>query len=81
MTSEFEMMLSERLVAEAGTVVERLHLLAKLRLRAPAEHRTLARVRVPEAHPLFRLVSGDIPVWERTGRKPALERTRRRRVD
>lgn len=41
------------------------HLLAKLRVRNPDLHRTLVRTIAPEAHPFFRLVSGDKREWER----------------
>ena len=42
------------------------HLKAKLRLRAPQASRQLRRVAIPEAHPLFRIVSGGVRDWERT---------------
>jgi len=41
------------------------HLQRKLRLRAPALHRTLQRIRAPRPHPLFRIVPGDVNTWER----------------
>jgi hypothetical protein len=41
------------------------HLLAKLRVRAPERHRTLARIARPDAHPLFRVVPGGVRSWER----------------
>ncbi len=41
------------------------HLRAKLRKRAPGLYRQLRHVRVPEAHPLFRIVPGRVRDWER----------------
>ena len=42
------------------------HLKAKLRVRAPQRERQLRSVKVPEPHPLFCVVSGDVRDWERT---------------
>jgi hypothetical protein len=42
------------------------HLRAKLRTRAPAVYRCFRGVRMPEAHPLFRIVPGAVREWERT---------------
>jgi hypothetical protein len=42
------------------------HLRAKLRTRAPEVYRHFRKVKAPEAHPLFRIVPGDIREWERT---------------
>jgi hypothetical protein len=47
------------------------HLLAKLAKRDPARHLRLARVRHPQAHPSFRLVSGDVEPWEKGHRTAA----------
>lgn len=44
------------------------HLRAKLRARAPQIYRRLRRVKTPEAHPLFRIVPGEIRDWERIPR-------------
>ena len=44
------------------------HLLAKLLLRDPVRHRSLAELRAPEPHPLFRIVVGRVGTWERTSR-------------
>lgn len=41
------------------------HLLAKLAVRDPAWRARLATVRRPRAHPLFRVVPGDVEPWER----------------
>lgn len=41
------------------------HLLAKLRQRDRAWHRTIANL-TPEPHPLFRAVDGPVASWERT---------------
>jgi hypothetical protein len=40
------------------------HLLAKLRRRAPERYRTFRDLRRPAAHPLFRIVPGEVAVWE-----------------
>jgi hypothetical protein len=49
------------------------HLKAKLALRDPAWLATVRTVALPEAHPLFRVVSGGVEAWElgdgRTGGK------------
>ncbi|HXG44544.1 MAG TPA: pyrimidine dimer DNA glycosylase/endonuclease V [Gemmatimonadales bacterium] len=41
------------------------HLRRKLRRRNPAWLRTLERVSVPRAHPLFRITRGPVASWER----------------
>ena len=41
------------------------HLMTKLRMRDPARADTLASVRRPLAHPLFRIVPGDVATWEK----------------
>ena len=42
------------------------HLKAKLRVRAPQIASQLRGVAMPEPHPLFRVVPGDVRDWERT---------------
>jgi hypothetical protein len=42
------------------------HLKAKLRVRAPQMRTQLRSVRMPEPHPMFRVVPGDVRDWERT---------------
>ena len=42
------------------------HLRAKLRVRAPEIARQFRGVTMPEPHPLFRIVPGDVRDWERT---------------
>jgi pyrimidine dimer DNA glycosylase len=45
------------------------HLMQKLRVRAPEKYRQLARLdRDPDAHPSFRVVRGEVAVWEKGGR-------------
>lgn len=46
---------------------EHRHLLAKLRRRDPPRAVTLAALRRPSAHPLFRVVPGGVERWERLG--------------
>ncbi len=41
------------------------HLKTKLRVRAPQMARQLRRVTIPEPHPLFRIVPGDVRKWEK----------------
>jgi hypothetical protein len=45
--------------------LEWVHLLAKLRVRQPQRYRELLELRRPAAHPLFRIVPGPVPSWER----------------
>jgi hypothetical protein len=42
------------------------HLKAKLRVRAPQMGRRLRKIKMPEPHPLFRIVPGEVRDWERT---------------
>ena len=42
------------------------HLRTKLQARAPEVHRLFLKVKTPKAHPLFRIVPGNIREWERT---------------
>jgi hypothetical protein len=41
------------------------HLRAKLRARAPLIARRLRKITTPEPHPLFRIVPGNVRLWER----------------
>jgi Pyrimidine dimer DNA glycosylase len=41
------------------------HLKAKLRVRAPQMSRQLRKIKMPEPHPLFRIVPGKVRDWER----------------
>jgi hypothetical protein len=41
------------------------HLKAKLRLRAPQLARQLRSIKIPEPHPLYRIVRGNVREWER----------------
>jgi hypothetical protein len=55
-----------RLRATQGQLAfERQHLLRKLRVRCPELYCLRRRLAAFEAHPLFRIVSGDVEVWER----------------
>ena len=42
------------------------HLKAKLQVRAPQMGRQLRNIEMPEPHPLFRIVPGEVRDWERT---------------
>jgi hypothetical protein len=44
------------------------HLLAKLRARSPSLHARWRHESAPKAHPLFRIVRGDVAPWERRTR-------------
>ena len=41
------------------------HLMSKLTTRDPERHVRLVHVRRPQAHPLLRIVPGDVEAWER----------------
>lgn len=57
-----------RIDATEGQVrFEWAHFLAKARLRAPGHFSQIARVELPEANPLFRIVPGPVEPWERGG--------------
>jgi hypothetical protein len=59
---------SIRIAETRGQVAhEWKHLAKKLRVRDPAAYRAAKQTRVPELHPLFRVVSGGIREWERIG--------------
>jgi len=47
------------------------HLKAKLRRRAARDYRRLQSVRIPRAHPLFRVVPGPAADWERRPKRRA----------
>ena len=42
------------------------HLMKKLRRRDPKLHVRLAKLKTPQAHPLFRVVRGGVAQWEKT---------------
>jgi hypothetical protein len=52
-------------VTNGQLAYEWTHLLAKLMVRSPERHAELAASADPEAHPLFRVVSGPVEPWER----------------
>jgi hypothetical protein len=58
-----------RLIVTTGQLeFEWSHLMRKLRVRAPERYRELARKRAPaDAHPLFRVVRGEVAAWEKLG--------------
>jgi hypothetical protein len=41
------------------------HLLRKLKVRDPARAVAIAHVRRPQAHPIFRIVPGQVAIWEK----------------
>jgi hypothetical protein len=56
----------ERMTVSRGQLLfEWRHLLAKLERRDPERYVELAGVKRPHAHPLFRVVAGDVARWER----------------
>jgi pyrimidine dimer DNA glycosylase len=52
-------------VTSAQLAYEWMHLTAKVRLRNPEWAKRLRKVEKPAAHPLFRVVKGEIETWER----------------
>ena len=54
-------------VGRGQLMYEWSHLMAKLAIRDPELHSRLAHVSRPQPHPLFRIVTGDVEAWERTG--------------
>lgn len=46
------------------------HLLGKLAVRTPDAHARLQSIALPDAHPSFRVVPGDVASWERAGPSP-----------
>ncbi|PYJ07471.1 MAG: DNA lyase [Verrucomicrobia bacterium] len=43
------------------------HLQVKLRVRDPKLYREIKKLAVPEPHPLFRIIPGEVRVWEKVG--------------
>ena len=58
---------SERLIeaTDGQLKYEWLHLRRKLQRRDPKRHKETRSIKLPEAHPIFRIVGGDIHDWER----------------
>ena len=56
------------IVTEGQLLYELKHLRAKLRRRDPSCLRALAGCKLPDAHPSFRTVEGQIETWERITR-------------
>lgn len=59
------------------------HLMEKLRTRDPERRARLATLNAPQAHPLFRLVRGDVAPWEKAAvppHKPLRQARRKRRA-
>ncbi|MBI5758553.1 MAG: DNA lyase [Planctomycetales bacterium] len=57
---------SRRLTETSGQLrYEWEHLKRKLQVRHAAQFELLARIKKPDAHPLFRIVSGNVRDWER----------------
>lgn len=55
-----------KITATAGQLAyEWRHLLEKLKRRSPGLHREWLRAPLPEPHPIFRMVAGDVETWER----------------
>jgi hypothetical protein len=44
---------------------EWLHLRAKLRQRSPGRFEVIRHIQIPEPHPIFQIVAGDVRKWER----------------
>lgn len=57
---------STKIMATEGQLLyEFVHLKRKLSRRDPQRYRQLLTIEQPEAHPLFRVVVGDVQAWER----------------
>jgi hypothetical protein len=54
------------------------HLRIKLRKRAPHLFREFKDVETPEAHPLFRIVAGEVREWEKRASSPKTKACRNR---
>ena len=52
-------------VTEGQLAYEWTHLLRKLSARSPAVYEQWARVNMPECHPLFVVVPGEVEAWEK----------------
>ena len=52
-------------VTDGQLRLEWQHLMAKLQRRSPGWYDSVARLRKPDAHPLFHVVRGGVAVWER----------------
>jgi hypothetical protein len=67
----------DRLTVTRGQLeFEWSHLLEKLKARDPERLARLARVKTPQAHPLFRVVRGGVAEWERGASDEAPQRLR-----
>ena len=53
-------------VTDNQLAYEWTHLMRKLKVRNPRLHRSWSNERRPDAHPMFRIVKGEIEPWERT---------------
>jgi len=52
-------------VTDGQLAYELLHLKTKLKMRDPAHYRALVKVQTPLPHPMFKVVPGEIAVWEK----------------
>jgi hypothetical protein len=50
---------------EGQLLYEWEHLMAKLRIRSPRLYEDWRSVSCPESHPLFRIIPGEVSIWER----------------
>jgi hypothetical protein len=56
-----------RLRATRGQLMhEWRHLLNKLRQRSPEQYAAWVKIRLPDAHPMFRIVAGPVADWEKS---------------
>lgn len=56
--------------AEGQLRFEWQHLLAKLEKRDPARYHQLRSIKMPDPHPLFRILPGPVQTWERSFNHP-----------
>ncbi len=66
-------------VSRGQLLYEWKRLKAKLRARSPGVYRKVRSVKIPDAHPLFRIVTGPVADWERVHRAPRHRSTAKRR--
>lgn len=66
-------------VSRGQLLYEWKRLKGKLRTRSPGVYRQVRAVKIPQAHPLFRIVPGPIADWERAHRATTSTATQKRR--
>jgi hypothetical protein len=65
-------------VTSGQVAYEFAHLKSKLQVRDPKKYSLLGDIDLPEAHPLFRVIPGEIEPWEKVG---VVQPKRTQRID